>query len=67
MYKARRILPNNGNSSSNSSSQNEIDKFAAIKVIKLEPGDDFGIIQQEILMMKDCRHVAHVQITRVDR
>lgn len=49
--------------------------FAAIKVIKLEPGkfseynwhiwghiasifvgDDFGIIQQEILMMKDCRH-----------
>jgi serine/threonine protein kinase len=31
-------------------------EFAAIKVIKLEPGDDFGIIQQEILMMKDCRH-----------
>lgn len=30
--------------------------FAAIKVIKLEPGDDFTIIQQEILMMKDCRH-----------
>ena len=29
---------------------------AAIKVIKLEPGDDFAIIQQEILMMKDCRH-----------
>jgi len=29
---------------------------AAIKVIKLEPGDDFSIIQQEILMMKDCRH-----------
>jgi len=29
---------------------------AAIKVIKLEPGDDFTIIQQEILMMKDCRH-----------
>ncbi|KOB57542.1 putative mitogen-activated protein kinase kinase kinase kinase 3, partial [Operophtera brumata] len=25
-------------------------------VIKLEPGDDFAIIQQEILMMKDCRH-----------
>ena len=22
----------------------------------MEPGDDFGIIQQEILMMKDCRH-----------
>nr|XP_053643611.1 mitogen-activated protein kinase kinase kinase kinase 3-like isoform X1 [Cherax quadricarinatus] len=31
-------------------------EFAAIKVIKLEPGDDFTIIQQEILMMKDCRH-----------
>lgn len=29
---------------------------AAIKIIKLEPGDDFSIIQQEILMMKDCRH-----------
>ncbi|XP_035704136.1 mitogen-activated protein kinase kinase kinase kinase 3 isoform X3 [Folsomia candida] len=31
-------------------------EFAAIKVIKLEPGDDFSVIQQEILMMKDCRH-----------
>uniref|UniRef100_A0A336MSM1 Mitogen-activated protein kinase kinase kinase kinase n=1 Tax=Culicoides sonorensis TaxID=179676 RepID=A0A336MSM1_CULSO len=31
-------------------------EFAAIKVIKLEPGDDIQIIQQEILMMKDCRH-----------
>jgi serine/threonine protein kinase len=30
--------------------------LAAIKIIKLEPGDDFSIIQQEILMMKDCRH-----------
>ncbi|XP_075211276.1 MAP4K3-like protein hppy isoform X8 [Lycorma delicatula] len=30
--------------------------LAAIKVIKLEPADDFAIIQQEILMMKDCRH-----------
>ncbi|XP_076305968.1 mitogen-activated protein kinase kinase kinase kinase 3-like isoform X5 [Tachypleus tridentatus] len=29
---------------------------AAVKIIKLEPGDDFSIIQQEILMMKDCRH-----------
>jgi len=41
VYKAKRL----------STSEN-----AAIKVIKLEPGDDFGIIQQEILMMKDCRH-----------
>uniref|UniRef100_H2YUY6 Mitogen-activated protein kinase kinase kinase kinase n=1 Tax=Ciona savignyi TaxID=51511 RepID=H2YUY6_CIOSA len=31
-------------------------EFAAIKVIKLEPGDDFSIIQQEIIMMKDCKH-----------
>ncbi|XP_071963703.1 mitogen-activated protein kinase kinase kinase kinase 5-like [Antedon mediterranea] len=30
--------------------------LAAIKVIKIEPGDDFTIIQQEILMMKDCKH-----------
>ena len=29
---------------------------AAIKIIKLEPGDDFAIIQQEIMMMKDCKH-----------
>ena len=31
-------------------------ELAAIKIIKLEPGDEFSIIQQEILMMKDCRH-----------
>ncbi|XP_050528661.1 mitogen-activated protein kinase kinase kinase kinase 5 isoform X2 [Daktulosphaira vitifoliae] len=30
--------------------------LAAIKVIKLEAGDDFVIIQQEILMMQDCHH-----------
>uniref|UniRef100_A0A182Y224 Mitogen-activated protein kinase kinase kinase kinase n=1 Tax=Anopheles stephensi TaxID=30069 RepID=A0A182Y224_ANOST len=30
--------------------------LAAIKVIKLEQGDDIQIIQQEILMMRDCRH-----------
>ncbi|KAK9510510.1 hypothetical protein O3M35_005281 [Rhynocoris fuscipes] len=41
VYKAKRLLTND---------------LAAIKVIKLEPGDDFGIIQQEILMMKDCKH-----------
>ncbi|EEB11810.1 mitogen-activated protein kinase kinase kinase kinase, putative [Pediculus humanus corporis] len=41
VYKARRLEKND---------------LAAIKVIKLEPGDDFQIIQQEILMMKDCRH-----------
>ncbi|XP_066256375.1 mitogen-activated protein kinase kinase kinase kinase 5 isoform X2 [Euwallacea similis] len=41
VYKAKRLSTND---------------LAAIKVIKLEAGDDFGIIQQEILMMKDCRH-----------
>ncbi|XP_043281195.1 mitogen-activated protein kinase kinase kinase kinase 3 isoform X7 [Venturia canescens] len=41
VYKAKRLL---------------MSDLAAIKVIKLEPGDDFAIIQQEILMMKDCRH-----------
>lgn len=41
VYKAKRLSCND---------------LAAIKVIKLEPGDDFAIIQQEILMMKDCRH-----------
>ncbi|XP_056632159.1 mitogen-activated protein kinase kinase kinase kinase 5 isoform X3 [Diorhabda sublineata] len=41
VYKAKRLSTND---------------FAAIKVIKLEPGDDFGIIQQEILMMRDCLH-----------
>ena len=49
VYKARRILPTDQQG-------NRPEQFAAIKVIKLEPGDDFGIIQQEILMMKDCRH-----------
>lgn len=28
----------------------------ALKVIKLEPEDDFNVIQQEILMMKQCTH-----------
>ncbi|GBN41998.1 Mitogen-activated protein kinase kinase kinase kinase 3 [Araneus ventricosus] len=41
VYKARRI--NTG-------------ELSAVKIIKLEPGDDFAIIQQEILMMKGCRH-----------
>ncbi|KAL5009247.1 hypothetical protein ScPMuIL_014828 [Solemya velum] len=31
-------------------------ELSAIKVIKLEPGDDFAVIQQEIVMMKDCKH-----------
>uniref|UniRef100_A0A8C1UQA9 Mitogen-activated protein kinase kinase kinase kinase n=1 Tax=Cyprinus carpio TaxID=7962 RepID=A0A8C1UQA9_CYPCA len=31
-------------------------ELAAIKVIKLEPGEDFDVVQQEIIMMKDCKH-----------
>ncbi|XP_062863548.1 mitogen-activated protein kinase kinase kinase kinase 3 isoform X2 [Trichomycterus rosablanca] len=31
-------------------------ELAAIKVIKLEPGEDFMVVQQEIIMMKDCKH-----------
>ncbi|KAF4077604.1 hypothetical protein AMELA_G00209960 [Ameiurus melas] len=30
--------------------------IAAIKVVKLDPGDDISSIQQEITMMKDCMH-----------
>uniref|UniRef100_A0A8C1NIZ2 Mitogen-activated protein kinase kinase kinase kinase n=1 Tax=Cyprinus carpio TaxID=7962 RepID=A0A8C1NIZ2_CYPCA len=30
--------------------------IAAIKVVKLDPGDDISSIQQEITMMKDCTH-----------
>ncbi|KAJ7988727.1 hypothetical protein DPEC_G00312220 [Dallia pectoralis] len=31
-------------------------ELAAVKIIKLEPGDDFLIIQQEIFMVKECMH-----------
>uniref|UniRef100_A0A3B5L5E5 Mitogen-activated protein kinase kinase kinase kinase n=1 Tax=Xiphophorus couchianus TaxID=32473 RepID=A0A3B5L5E5_9TELE len=31
-------------------------ELAAVKIIKLEPGDDFSIIQQEIFMVKECKH-----------
>nr|XP_046234027.1 mitogen-activated protein kinase kinase kinase kinase 3-like [Scatophagus argus] len=31
-------------------------ELAAIKIVKLEPGEDFVVVQQEILMMKDCKH-----------
>ncbi|XP_052468653.1 mitogen-activated protein kinase kinase kinase kinase 5 isoform X3 [Carassius gibelio] len=31
-------------------------ELAAVKIIKLEPGDDFSIIQQEIFMVKECAH-----------
>uniref|UniRef100_A0AAY4A021 Protein kinase domain-containing protein n=1 Tax=Denticeps clupeoides TaxID=299321 RepID=A0AAY4A021_9TELE len=35
-------------------------ELAAIKVIKLEPGEDFTVVQQEIVMMEDCKHVNNV-------
>ncbi|KAF4090476.1 hypothetical protein AMELA_G00052580 [Ameiurus melas] len=31
-------------------------ELAAVKMIKLEPGDDFSVIQQEIFMVKECTH-----------
>ncbi|KAM4690584.1 mitogen-activated protein kinase kinase kinase kinase 5 [Rhinophrynus dorsalis] len=31
-------------------------ELAAVKIIKLEPGDDFTLIQQEIFMVKECKH-----------
>jgi serine/threonine protein kinase len=31
-------------------------ELAAVKIIRLESGDDFAVIQQEIVMMKDCKH-----------
>ncbi|XP_039626885.1 mitogen-activated protein kinase kinase kinase kinase 5-like [Polypterus senegalus] len=30
--------------------------LAAIKVIKMEPDDDFSVIQQEIIMVRSCTH-----------
>ncbi|XP_061462606.1 mitogen-activated protein kinase kinase kinase kinase 2 isoform X2 [Rhineura floridana] len=31
-------------------------ELAAIKIVKLDPGDDIGSIQQEITTLRDCRH-----------
>ncbi|XP_026226581.1 mitogen-activated protein kinase kinase kinase kinase 5-like isoform X2 [Anabas testudineus] len=31
-------------------------ELAAIKVIKMEPEDDFSVIQQEIIIVKSCKH-----------
>ncbi|XP_030632891.1 mitogen-activated protein kinase kinase kinase kinase 5 [Chanos chanos] len=31
-------------------------EMAAIKIIKMEPEDDFSVIQQEIVMVKSCKH-----------
>ncbi|XP_062873159.1 mitogen-activated protein kinase kinase kinase kinase 5-like [Trichomycterus rosablanca] len=31
-------------------------ELAALKIIKMEPEDDFSVIQQEIVMVKSCKH-----------
>lgn len=31
-------------------------ELAAIKIIKLEPEDDFSVIQQEVVMVRSCKH-----------
>lgn len=31
-------------------------EVAAVKIVKLEAGDNFAAIQQEILVLMDCRH-----------
>lgn len=35
--------------------------LAAVKVVKVEPGDDFELIQQEIAMMQNCQHPNIIQ------
>ena len=34
----------------------ETGQMSAVKIIKLEPGDDFALIKQEIDMLKDSEH-----------
>lgn len=36
-------------------------ELAAVKVVKVEPGDDFELIQQEIAMMQNCQHPNIIQ------
>uniref|UniRef100_A0A1X7UZT5 non-specific serine/threonine protein kinase n=1 Tax=Amphimedon queenslandica TaxID=400682 RepID=A0A1X7UZT5_AMPQE len=31
-------------------------QLCALKIIKIEPGEDFNIIQQEILILSECKH-----------
>lgn len=31
-------------------------EMAAVKLVKIEKGDDFSLIHQEIVMMRECRH-----------
>ncbi|XP_032872086.1 mitogen-activated protein kinase kinase kinase kinase 2-like [Amblyraja radiata] len=34
----------------------ETSKMSAVKIIKLDPGDDISSLQQEITMMRGCKH-----------
>lgn len=36
-------------------------ELSAVKVVKIEPGDDFELIQQEIAMMQNCQHPNIIQ------
>lgn len=36
-------------------------ELSAVKVVKIEPGDDFELIQQEIAMMQQCQHPNIIQ------
>lgn len=36
-------------------------ELSAVKVVKIEPGDDFELIQQEIAMMQHCQHPNIIQ------
>jgi serine/threonine protein kinase len=31
-------------------------QMCALKIIKIEPGEDFNIIQQEIYILAECKH-----------
>ncbi|XP_043918122.1 mitogen-activated protein kinase kinase kinase kinase 5-like isoform X2 [Protopterus annectens] len=34
----------------------ETGELSAIKIVKMEPDDDFSVIQQEIVMVRSCKH-----------
>ncbi|TKS85878.1 Mitogen-activated protein kinase kinase kinase kinase 3 [Collichthys lucidus] len=54
---AQRTFLVTGDATSDQTARNvNTGELAAIKVIKLEPGEDFAVVQQEIIMMKDCKH-----------
>lgn len=42
-------------------------ELAAIKVIKIETGDDFQQIEQEIMMLKACNHRNIIRFDRLKK